>query len=244
MAIRFTCPAGHRLKVPDEKAGRGMLCPICQESVTVPEAEVADSDIAQPEPPSIEESDAANTDDQPAEDDTPPIRTPASVPPPLNRPRVAEPGPGSVARARRPGNSTAWGVAAGLLIVLAYSTLPALGHLRDTPMPPWVRMVLGAALLQAVFVIWMLTVRHWAALAVVTLSFALASIGYATLAAFAFAAGDERPIPWGMEAIRSRAAVWSATVLAVYLLATYLCGAAAVSRRREAVEGYTVPGQD
>jgi hypothetical protein len=129
-------------------------------------------------------------------------------------------------------------VAAGLLLVLAYSTLPALSHLRDTPMPPWVRVVLGAALLQAVFVLWMLTVRHRAALAIVAVLFAIASIGYAALAAFAFAAGAERPMPWGMEPIRSRAAVWSATVLAVYLLATYFCGAAAVSRRREAADEF------
>jgi hypothetical protein len=238
MSIRFTCPAGHRLKVPDEKAGRGMLCPICQESVTVPEAEVTESEATQLEPPSLDESSGADPDSHPLEGSASAVSTPASVPPPLNRDRMAEPVPGSAIRAKS-GHSIPWGVAAGLFIVLTYSTLPALGHLRDTPMPPWVRILLGAALIQAVFVIWMLLVRHWAALAVVTVLFALASIGYALLAAFAFAAGDERPIPWGLEPIRSRAAVWSATVLAVHLLATYLCGAAAANWRREAVDEAT-----
>lgn len=237
MAIRFTCPAGHRLKVPDEKAGRGMLCPVCQASVTVPEPEMADSVVSGLEPSSIEESDARGSEDQPPKNDRHLLQASPSVPPPPAWPEVTQPGVGSVPRVR-PGYSVPWGVAASLLIVLAYSTLPTLGHLRDVPMPPWVRIVLGSALLQTVFVLWMLSVRHWAAMAVVTFLFSLASIAYATLAAFAFAAGVDRPIPWGMEPIRSRAAVWAATVLAVYLLATYACGAAAVRRRNEAINEF------
>ena len=42
-------------------------------------------------------------------------------------------------------------------------------------------------------------------------------------------------LPWGMEPICHRAAVWSATVLAVHLLATYACGS--IARRR--AEAYT-----
>jgi len=89
------------------------------------------------------------------------------------------------------------------------------------------------ALLQAVFVIWMLTVRHWAAMAVVTLSFALAATAYAVFALFAFGIITDH---LSLQGMASRAAVWSTTVLAVYLLATYLCGAAAVSWRRKALD--------
>ncbi len=232
MAIRFTCPVGHRLKVPDEKAGRGMLCPVCEESVTVPDTADADSEVVDLVSPSIEESDASSADGPSPENDTPPVSTPASVPPPLKQRATAKPTSRAAARTL-PGNSNAWGVAAGALIAIAYSTLPALGHLRDAPMPAWVRAVFGLALLQAVFVVWMLTVRHWAAMVVVALSFALASTAYAVFVWYALAAGSDQLSPQGMA---SRAAVWSTTVLAVYLLATYVCGAAAVSWRRKALD--------
>ena len=130
-------------------------------------------------------------------------------------------------------DSKPWGLAAGLLVVLVYSALPALGHLGDVPMPTWVRVLAGAVVLQGVFVAWMLTVRHWAALAIVTALFGLASVGYATIAALAFTMRDMGTIPLELEPIQFRAAVWSATVLAVYSLATYLSGVATVRRRHE-----------
>lgn len=223
MAIRFSCPAGHRLKVPDEKAGRGMLCPICQESVTVPDVESADSDALPPLPPAVDEADSPSDEKQTPLTDGPAIPAP---------PAPARSGLVSNTAARRY-HSIPWTLASGLFVVLAYSTLPALGHFRDVPMPAWVRILLVATTLQAVFVLWMLTIRHWAALAVVTLLFALTAIGYALIATFAFAAGDAIPIPWGLEPIRSRAAVWSATVLAIYSLATYFSGTAVLRWRRE-----------
>ena len=232
MAIRFTCPAGHRLKVPDEKAGRGMLCPICQESVTVPEVELAEPDPHSPEPPPVDTPEPTDPNGPPPLGEIPAIPVPVPAPPaPASSARV-ESSPLPTAAASRP-YPIPWGVATGLLIVLAYSALPAFGHLRDTPMPVWVRILLGAVSLQAVFVLWMLTARHWVAMAIVTLLFALASIGYATVAAFAFAPRGSFSIPWGIEPIRSRAAVWSATVLALYLLATYSSWTAAVRQRED-----------
>ncbi len=124
-----------------------------------------------------------------------------------------------------------WGTVAGLVVVLAYSVWPALPHLGNTPVPGWVRSVLGIAILQAVFLIWMLLVRHWAAMVVVTLAFALASTTYALFTYFAFTTVSDRLDVSGTAA---RAAVWSATVVAVHLVATYASGVAAVNwRRRE-----------
>lgn len=125
-----------------------------------------------------------------------------------------------------------WGTVAGLVAALAYSVWPGLTHLADTPVPGWVRFVLGIAILQAAFLIWMLLVRHWAAMVVVTLSFALASTTYALFTYFAFTMVSDRLDVTGSAA---RAAVWSATVVAVHLVATYASGIAAVNwRRREA----------
>ena len=36
MAIQFLCPYGHRLKVPDHRAGKKGRCPTCQQRVIVP----------------------------------------------------------------------------------------------------------------------------------------------------------------------------------------------------------------
>lgn len=37
MAIRFFCPFGHRLKVPEERAGKKGRCPVCRQRFIVPE---------------------------------------------------------------------------------------------------------------------------------------------------------------------------------------------------------------
>src|SRR5580704_15590670 len=57
MAIEFTCKAGHKLRVPDELAGKKVRCPKCSERLVVPEVErkrvdVSDSDVRAVEPPS------------------------------------------------------------------------------------------------------------------------------------------------------------------------------------------------
>jgi hypothetical protein len=36
MAIHFVCPLGHRLKVPDERAGKKGRCPVCNQRLIVP----------------------------------------------------------------------------------------------------------------------------------------------------------------------------------------------------------------
>jgi hypothetical protein len=37
MPIHFYCPLGHRLAVPDDRAGKKGRCPICHQRVYVPE---------------------------------------------------------------------------------------------------------------------------------------------------------------------------------------------------------------
>lgn len=38
MTIHFYCPLGHRLAVPDERAGKKGRCPMCQQLVIAPVA--------------------------------------------------------------------------------------------------------------------------------------------------------------------------------------------------------------
>jgi len=45
--IRFLCPEGHRLIVPDHRAGKKGRCPTCQQKVLVPVPEPVPSDLLQ-----------------------------------------------------------------------------------------------------------------------------------------------------------------------------------------------------
>jgi uncharacterized Zn finger protein (UPF0148 family) len=49
--IRFRCPVcGKTLKVPDNKAGRSILCPVCQESAMVPAESTSSSSLVEQPP--------------------------------------------------------------------------------------------------------------------------------------------------------------------------------------------------
>lgn len=39
MAIHFYCPLGHRLAVPDDRAGKKGRCPVCHQKVIAPVAD-------------------------------------------------------------------------------------------------------------------------------------------------------------------------------------------------------------
>ncbi|MCE9551999.1 MAG: hypothetical protein K8T91_01290 [Planctomycetes bacterium] len=51
MRIKFTCPAGHRLKARPDKAGTKTVCPACGAEVLVPQAEVSPDVVPQGEVP-------------------------------------------------------------------------------------------------------------------------------------------------------------------------------------------------
>src|SRR5262245_24014726 len=46
MTIRFLCPRGHKLAVPDNLAGKKGRCPICQQRVYIPVPELMDTAAA------------------------------------------------------------------------------------------------------------------------------------------------------------------------------------------------------
>ncbi|MGH7140906.1 MAG: hypothetical protein ACREHD_34685, partial [Pirellulales bacterium] len=67
MAIRFFCPLGHRLKVPEERAGKKGRCPICHQRLVVPQISVDEtiSSVASPSDKKterVEDSPGSNSD--------------------------------------------------------------------------------------------------------------------------------------------------------------------------------------
>src|SRR5438105_15003552 len=70
MTIRFLCPMGHPLAVPDNRAGKKGRCPVCRQRVVVPRppggAPISDDDAADllAEPSGDEEEDSDVTDSE------------------------------------------------------------------------------------------------------------------------------------------------------------------------------------
>jgi hypothetical protein len=72
MTIRFLCPMGHRLSVPDERSGKKGRCPICQQRVIIPVLEPQPSGKQKRAPlRDVADVDATEDDDEPATADEP-----------------------------------------------------------------------------------------------------------------------------------------------------------------------------
>jgi len=124
-----------------------------------------------------------------------------------------------------------------LYLALAFSVLPLFwgGYLNPETMPWWARLVMLVALVQGVYVAWMLAAPDWASVWVVMFVFAGVSTLYGMVTAIAVASPLDKPLPLGLGDVRQPAKTWCSSVLLVMALATYLAGRAA-SRWRRAFE--------
>ena len=126
-----------------------------------------------------------------------------------------------------------------LAAAVLFSALPALlqpHHLNVVAAPGWVRLVLMAAGLQAVYIVWTVTAPDWGSLWVSMIVFAAVSAGYGFATAVALATAPDQPLLLGMnDDVRRAAKLWCPAVMAVMALATYFCGRTSV-RWRRAVE--------
>ncbi|HET6883913.1 MAG TPA: hypothetical protein VFI31_27410 [Pirellulales bacterium] len=71
MSIRFFCPLGHRLQVPDKRAGKKGRCPMCGQRLIVPEASVAKKKRHRTTVGTKQDSGAAAADEQSADGTVP-----------------------------------------------------------------------------------------------------------------------------------------------------------------------------
>jgi len=109
MAIRFHCPAGHRLSVDESRAGRKVRCPRCKQIVQVPEVTENGTPRQPPEgkakrpplPPPREPADKAEVDQSGAQARL--NEAAGSKPPPRKPPkRGSKPKPPPLPTARKP----------------------------------------------------------------------------------------------------------------------------------------------
>jgi hypothetical protein len=123
----------------------------------------------------------------------------------------------------------------GLAAAVAFSLMPVcwLHHLNVEAAPGWARLVLLLALVQAIYIAWMLNVPDWASVWVLMLVFASVSALYAMGAAMALATPLDHPMLLGMGEVRHSALSWCGAVLLVMSLATYFCGRMSTQWRRK-----------
>lgn len=322
MTIRFLCPSGHRLSVPDGSAGTKVRCARCKRTATVPEhSEVTEKPGSAPPPLPAKEKPAKQG---PAKEETakkkPPQPPPAvSKPvPPLPKPHadstpdsgpkaLSAPGepatrvPGREAKphkkrpSRRPSRgkspspappqqvhespagkspstetrrtrrkrtarkrrrrqgprlmppdvyrpdagriTTLKWLAFFLALAVILSVGPVFfveGQLDLQQAQWWARLVVLLAVIQGVYILWMLGTPDWASVWVVMLVFAGVAALYGMATAIALVTWAHEEIPLGMEAVRHSAGGWCGSVLLVMSLATYLCGRTATRWRRAA----------
>jgi hypothetical protein len=257
MPIRFLCPLGHPLIVPDELAGTEGRCPNCQQRVLIPVSDPASVDV---EPVSATESAIRSADalagpasfeaapGPPAVgigslDDLSEFTEPATTtqavnsapvlpppPPPANSPQTHK----YVAPAGR--LRLAYGVAATAGVLAFLTAAPAFGELQHPPAPGWVWILLLLSVVQFGYAFWLASLPDWST---VWIGMALYAI-LATLEAFglavAMATPTTRAIPLGLEQVRSSLGGWCALQLVLCAGLAYAAGWISARWRREYLE--------
>jgi len=124
-------------------------------------------------------------------------------------------------------------LAIGLTAAVLFSLLPVLvkGSLNLAIAPPWARVALLVSALQAAYVLWLLATPDWAALRVLTYVFAAVAALYALGGALALAAPVDKLSWLGLDEVQTAARSWCGAVMAVMMLASYVCGRCAARWR-------------
>ena len=120
----------------------------------------------------------------------------------------------------------------GLVVLFSTAPIFAKMHWDLQTAPGWARLVVLMALLQAVYIAWMLNNPDWASVWVVMLVFAAVASIYGAATAMVIATPLDRPMLLGMEEVRRTATGWCGAVLSAMSLATYLCGRNSAKWRR------------
>lgn len=251
MPIRFVCPSGHRLVVPDERAGKKGRCPVCREKVIVPVADPhADPDtdeLAGQVGPSVPGATGI-----PAGGGAAPGTAPASAPPAA----ATEPPPGPeyapgpeysqpanqvsqkktsrrvLAKASGGKAATVYQLAVGLAVVVIASAVPAMGYLNLITAPGWARGVFLVAALQLAYVLWMVTLPDWSTVWVGMWLFAIVAALYAMVWMIVVYTAPGKPIMLSLDEIRQQAAGWCAIMVLLMSLMSYICGRVSADWRK------------
>lgn len=244
MPIRFVCPFGHPLVVPDERAGKRGRCPVCRQRLIIPTPDANSPALERlpwkrswpDEPIAVDRSDAeidAETASGPSTESNPvthesPAGSLAASPAPalanLFAPIESQPFqfPHDDRRAWR---ARLLGVA--LLALAIFSAAPAIAYSDGPSTAAWCWMVLTASGLMAAGAVAVVWLPDWSTLWITAWIAGLSTAGYFVALSAAIVAPVDRPLPLGLEEVRASAAGWSG--LLVLLIAALCYGSARLS---------------
>ena len=233
MTIRFQCTAGHPLSAPESRSGQEVHCPVCKETVLVPEPSQRKASHDVELPPVLSgrkrrkavwsgtEQLQGGPDDQSERSAAPPQPRRRFRDRFRRRPKLVPPDAYSADKGHL---ESVMGLGVILSIAVVLSMLPALGHLDLQTAPGWARAVLLLGTLQLFFIAWVINEPDWASVWVLMLVFAGVSTLYGMATAMAIATPLDQPMLLGMGAVRDSSGRWCGSVLLVMSLCTYLCG--------------------
>ncbi|MGQ9820484.1 MAG: hypothetical protein ACUVQK_01360 [Thermogutta sp.] len=232
MPIRVYCPAGHRITVPHDFAGREMACPVCGQVFIIPGA-------AHPGGPSgLEEAPSADV----GAAGPPPTKVGGSERPvhsagfryvptgDVEDSGIAQPGDwpsrGDAASARW---SAVW-----LWAVSVFTAAPACWVLAGGSRPAWAGWLAAAGVILACATGVTLIFPDWSSRRAAGWGFAVTAAVFAYLTAAVGLSPATRILPLGLDAWRREAVHWLLSLLAIHGTTAYLCFRSAAEWKRRA----------
>ncbi len=237
MPIRFVCPFGHPLVVPDERAGKRGRCPVCRQRLIIPtpddnspalerlpwkrdwreeEINVDQSggnarDSAGSAPTALGDRSATTVDATGADASINPLWSEALA-------RLAVTKFQYPLDARRAWRARLLAVAVVALAI--FSAAPAMAYLDGPQTHVWCWLALVASGLLAAGATGVLWLPDWSTLWCATWLAGFVGCCYFVALSRAIVAPADRPLPLGLESVRSAAAGWSGLIV---LLSGALC---------------------
>jgi hypothetical protein len=111
-----------------------------------------------------------------------------------------------------------------LAVILSLAPLVWHKHLDPAAAPAWARVVLLAALMQSVYIAWMVNAPDRTSVWIVALVFTSVATAYALTMAVAMATPVDHPLMLGLGEVRHTAMPWCGAMVAVMAAAAYRCG--------------------
>ena len=236
MPIRFVCPFGHPLVVPDERAGKRGRCPVCRQRLIIPTPDDNSPALerlpwkrAWPDEPIAVDGGVNSQAIDSFHDSSLATPEPSNS---SNDVALMQPGVGLFARFESEqfqfahDGRRAWRarlLAVALLALAIFSAAPAIAYLDGASTVAWCWCVLVGSALVGTVALAVLWLPDWSTLWIAAWLIGLSTAGYFVALSAAIVAPADRPLPLGLEVVRTSAAGWSGLLVLLSAALGYGC---------------------
>src|SRR5690348_1719760 len=215
MSIRFVCPLGHPLEMPDDRAGTEDRCPVCQQRLFVPEISPAEA------APPLPRNDAAVVA-EPTSNGNPPVTPPAVRW--LAWLRADALTDYAIVRPTSKQLEMVYWLACLLPFAAAFCAAPALPHLYFSGAPLWAQLMLIVAMLKLAYAAWLGFVPDRSSVCVGMYLMAAGAIAYLIAFSVICSSSETQLAALGVAGMRGAAATWCLVALVISAAASAACG--------------------